>query len=371
MHRNFTNFKIMDGYSGKYYVQNGEELEATIVILKDRLSIGIRDEYGNPRIVYWPFEQIIKDQFWKRGHVIVRCGTYPVQSIELNDKEFADKLEAIFAEREKSWIKRTLNKNSTRLLKFLGVIVLFLLAIYFWFLPFLAERMAKRVPISYEERLGNGMMNALSPGFTIDAEKTAYINDFFRELNIQSAYSINITVVHEDVANAFALPGGNIVVYDKIIEGMDSYASLAALLSHEFTHVDKRHATRSIFRKLASSLFISFIFGDVGTIGNTIVSNADDLKGLSYSRNLEKEADLDGLKILSDRQIDCNGFIQLFNQLELETDATGQHIAEWRSSHPDLERRIEYIKSNDLFNKKGVLENETLTALFSRIKSGN
>jgi len=53
----------MDAYAGKYYIQGGEEQEATILFLKDRLSIGLRDEHGNPRIVYWPYDQIIRDNF--------------------------------------------------------------------------------------------------------------------------------------------------------------------------------------------------------------------------------------------------------------------------------------------------------------------
>ena len=95
----------MDAYPGKYYVQGGEEQEATILILKDRLSIGIRDEHGNPRIVYWPLGQIIRDNFWKRGMAIVRSSTFPIQTIEVESKEFADKLENIFKERERSWLK--------------------------------------------------------------------------------------------------------------------------------------------------------------------------------------------------------------------------------------------------------------------------
>ena len=57
----------MDAYNGKYYLQNGEQQEATILLMKDKISIGIRDEHGNPRIVYWPYDQIIRDDFWKRG----------------------------------------------------------------------------------------------------------------------------------------------------------------------------------------------------------------------------------------------------------------------------------------------------------------
>jgi predicted Zn-dependent protease len=359
----------MDAYTGKYYLQGNTEQEATILFLKDKLSIGLRDEHGNPRIVYWPYEQIIRDNFWKRGIAIVRSGTYPIQTIEVEHKEFADKLENIFIERDRSWFSRLMNKNQWRMIRFFVIFLIAIVSAYIWLVPFLAERLAKRVPISYEEKLGDGIYNALQPTFIIDAEKTAYINDFFRELQIPSKYNIRITVVKENIANAFAMPGGNIVVYDKILYEMNSYEELAALLSHEFTHVNERHATRALFRQQSSSLFISIIFGDVGTIGNVIASNADGLKGLEYSRNREKDADLNGLKILSDRKIDCNGFIRLFELLKKETKRVGDQPAEWISSHPDLERRIAYTKANALFNKNGVETNETLKTLFLKMKT--
>ena len=148
-----------------------------------------------------------------------------------------------------------MNKNQRRMIRMLSVFIVILVSAYIWVVPFLAERLANKVPVSYEERLGDGMYNALREGFKIDATKTAYINDFFRELNIDSKYNIRITVVNENVANAFAIPGGNIVVYDKILMGMNGYEDLAALLSHEFTHVDQKHTTRSLFRQMASSLF--------------------------------------------------------------------------------------------------------------------
>lgn len=359
----------MDAYPGKYYLQGGEEQEATILFLKDKLSIGIRDEHGNPRIVYWPYEQIIRDSFWKRGIAVVRTSTYPIQTIEVEQKEFAEKLDTIFKEREKSWFTRFLNKNQWRMIRFLVIFFTIIISAYIWLVPFLAERLAKRVPVSYEERLGDEIYNVLQPTFNIDAEKTAYINDFFRELQINSKYNIRITVVKENIANAFAMPGGNIIVYDKILAEMDSYEELAALLSHEFTHVNERHATRTLFRQQSSSLFISIVFGDIGTIGNVIASNADELKGLAYSRNREKDADLNGVKILSERRIDCNGFVGLFELLKKETARVGDQPAEWISSHPDLERRINYIKADPLFNKNGVEGNETLKTLFLKIKT--
>jgi predicted Zn-dependent protease len=359
----------MDAYTGKYYIQSGEEQEATVLILKDKLSIGLRDEHGNARVVYWHFDQVLRDNFWKRGQAIVRCGTYPVQTIEVDSKEFADKLERVLREREKPWLQRMLNNNMSGVLKVLAILVVILVSAYFWLIPFLADRLAKRVPVSYEEQLGDDMYSIIREGYTMDERKTAYINEFFRELKISSVYNIRITVVKEDLVNAFAMPGGNIIVFDKILMGMNGYEDLAALLSHEFTHVEEKHTTRSLFRQLGSTIFLSVLFGDIGGIGSVIVGNANNLKSLSYSRKLEKEADMNGLKILSDRKIDCNGFVDLFQFLEKQSAKEDLQPAEWISSHPDLSRRIEYIKSNELFNKNGVETNEALKTLFLKIKT--
>src|SRR5687767_3835030 len=86
----------MDAFTGKYYVQGGEERDATILFLKDRLSIGIRDEHGNSKVVYWPYDHIIRYSFWKRGQSIVSCRTYPLQTREIGSREFSDNLESVF-----------------------------------------------------------------------------------------------------------------------------------------------------------------------------------------------------------------------------------------------------------------------------------
>ena len=128
----------MDAYTGKYYIQGGDEQDATILILKDKLSIGLRDEHGNPRIVYWPYEQIIRDNFWKRGQAVVRCGTYPIQTIEVDVKEFADKLQGVLKENERSWLGRFMTKNQRRMNRMLAVFIVILVSAYIWLVQYLA-----------------------------------------------------------------------------------------------------------------------------------------------------------------------------------------------------------------------------------------
>lgn len=357
----------MNNYRGKYYLKGGAEHAATFTFLKDKLSIKFNDENDIGREVFWYYDEIIKESFRQKGNSIVKYKGYPEQIIESSSAEFASQVE-LYAGKED---KRTFIKVFARvspLLRVLFVIFILLFAVYLWLVPYLAVRLAERVPVSYEENLGNGMYNSMKDGFEIDEKKTVYINEFFRELNIASPYAIHITVVKENIPNAFAMPGGNIVVYNKILDGMDNYTELAALLSHEFTHVQNKHTTKSLFREMGNSMFLSIIFGNTGAASNVIIRNADNLKSLSYGRNLEKEADIEGLKILSERKIDCNGFVGLFEMLKKQESVK---VSEWMSSHPDLDRRIAYIKQSPDFNKNGIADNETLKTIFLRLKTGD
>lgn len=360
----------MDGYNAIYNLQGHEPQNATIIFLKDKLSIGLKDEFGNPKVVYWFFDKIVREEFRKAGRVVVRHEGYPAQSIEVGYKEFADKLEDQFKKMDRSILRKVFTPGTINLMRFAIIFFALIAAAYFFLVPWLAVRLANKVPVSFEEKMGNGMFDALKSGMKIDPSKTAIINDFFKELNIPTKYNIRISVVNDDVANAFAMPGGNMVVYDKLLNGMNSYEELAALLSHEFTHINNKHTTKSLFRQLGSTVFLSVLIGDVGAVSSVIIGNADRLKGLSYGRSLEKESDLYGLQILSERKIDCNGFVKLFVLLQKEVDAAGiKEPAEWISSHPDLQKRIEYIKSNELFNLRGVEKNETLQTLFLKLKT--
>lgn len=360
----------MDGYNAIYNLQGHEPQAATIIFLKDKLSIGLTDEFGKPKVVYWFYDKIIREQFRKAGTVVVRHEGYPAQSIEVSYKEFADKLEDEFKKMDRSFIRKIFTPGAVSLIRFSFIFFGLLTAAYFLIVPWLAVRMANKVPVSFEEKMGNGLFDALKSGMKIDNSKTAILNDFFAALNIPSKYNIRLSVVNEDVVNAFAMPGGNIVVYDKLLNGMNSYEELAALLSHEFTHVNNKHTTKSLFRQLGSTVFLSVLIGDVGALSSVIIGNADRLKGLSYGRSLEKEADLNGLQLLSDRKIDCNGFIKLFDLLQKEENVVGGRApAEWISSHPDLQKRIEYVKSNELYNLRGVEKNETLQTLFLKLKT--
>lgn len=347
----------MNRYNATYYC-NANEYPAEVSLERNRLCIRF-GENDKPNLVYWYYEQTQKS---KHSSSTFEYPGYPLQTLLVLD---ADLVASIQTYCEESRRKVVRNRMRPVLIMFAAVVAFLLLA-YAFGVPWLAGKLANDFPLDNEKALGQQLFASVKSGFDVDEKRTAYLNAFFDELRIPSRYDVQITVVKSETANAFAVPGGHIVVFDKVLQGMTSYEELAALLAHEFVHVENRHSLRSLFRRLGGYLFFSFLLGDIGEIGGVLVRNAEDLKNLSYSRGLEKEADEEGTRLLVQRNIDCKGFVQLFRGLKKQNP--GPQPAEWLSSHPDLEKRIRNIQKNNSCRNAAPKGNEVLHALFLKIQ---
>jgi Zn-dependent protease with chaperone function len=332
------------------YYYGEEQSSAHIEFLKNKLSIQITSN-GEKRTIFWYYDQAREDG--------LNSFTYPgvpKQSLHIHSSETAQQL----AQKIGKAAKQPNRLKALPLLKSLLVLLIILVLLYFYGLPWVAGKMANRFPVSYEKKLGEQMYQSMKGSFVIDKERTKYINEFFRQLNIPSKYSIQITVVKSNEVNAFAIPGGHIVVYTGILKGMKSYEELAALLTHEFTHIENRHTLKNLFQQFSSSIFFSMLFGNLDGVSSVLINNADGLKDLSYGRSLETESDENGALLLAQRNIDCKGFIQLFKLLQHDA---GQEPPEYLSSHPNLDNRIKNIERLN-YCKGQPLRDSTLHASF-------
>ncbi|MBP6574454.1 MAG: M48 family metallopeptidase, partial [Flavobacteriales bacterium] len=111
------------------------------------------------------------------------------------------------------------------------------------------------------------------------------------------------------------------------------------LLAHEGTHVQERHSTRSMVRQFASSFFLSLVVGDVGALGEIAANKGDELRGLGYSRDLEKAADDIGMQRMHASGVDPRGMIDLLEELKGAHGSTAEPPA-FLSSHPLSDDRI-------------------------------
>jgi predicted Zn-dependent protease len=147
-------------------------------------------------------------------------------------------------------------------------------------------------------------------------------------------------VLNSDQVNAFALPGGFVYITQGLLFRLENEAELAAILGHETGHVERKHSLQQIARAQNAQLLpaLAGIFGG-STVGD-IASVVSQLSLMKYSRNQEKEADLEGLKYIARAGYDPRGMVDAMRVLE---KSGGSAPPEFLSTHPDPGNRIEYL----------------------------
>lgn len=102
-----------------------------------------------------------------------------------------------------------------------------LFLLYLLIVPWLSEKLATKISIKTEKQLGEAAYNAMGLAGQEDTASSYILNEFFQEMDVPTAYDIKITVVNDNMVNAFALPGGRIVVYSALLKEINSYPELA------------------------------------------------------------------------------------------------------------------------------------------------
>ena len=241
-----------------------------------------------------------------------------------------------------------------------------ILLIYFFVLPWLADRAAMNFPKEQEIALGAELKKQYLISERIDTQKTRLLNDFASKLDLGYDYPADYTVIDADIVNAYALPGGPIVVYSGIIRKMQTPEELAGILAHERSHVLRHHSTRSIFQNVSGVLLLNLVLGDASSFINLIAQQGQQIQQLSYSRELELEADREGLQLLLKNNINPEGMLSLLEKLKQEN--TGSLVPEFLSTHPLPDSRIEALKKL-LISHSATATHSDLDSIWLKLKS--
>ncbi|MEP5762457.1 MAG: M48 family metallopeptidase [Litoreibacter sp.] len=140
--------------------------------------------------------------------------------------------------------------------------------------------------------------------------------------------------------NAFAMPGGTVVMTDEFVKTFANDDVLAGVLGHELGHVVEQHGLNQLYRSLSIYILIAFLAGDTGPILEDVVLEGNLLLSLSYSRKHENSADQFGLRLADDAGFNPAGLRKFF-EFATKHEAPSQN--EWLSTHPSSERRMEAI----------------------------
>jgi beta-barrel assembly-enhancing protease len=241
------------------------------------------------------------------------------------------------------------------------------IAAYVWLLPYVSERLVLALPVETDVRMGDAMFTNMATTLTIDEARSKALQAFGDRLQLSPSFKLRLHVVKDEQVNAFAMPGGHIVVYTGILEKMKEPGELAALLAHEGTHVEKRHSTRGMARDLSGSLFLSLVLGDIGDVVGIAAKKGDELRGLSYSRDLETEADTIGIARLYASGVDPAGMVHLLNLLEREAQDMPEGVS-FLSSHPLTKDRIAQAEARVAMLGTPAVRPQELDSLFSRLR---
>jgi len=222
-------------------------------------------------------------------------------------------------------------------------------ALYLWGIPAFAGWVAGRVPVAWEERLGEAVVAELAPPAKRceDSERARVIGEIAAALTRPMPdfpYRVRVLVVDEPAVNAFALPGGYVVVLRGLIEHTHSAEELAGVLAHELQHVRGRHPTRTLLQHASTALLVAAVTGDVSGALAYGAEGARVLALLRYSRVLEEEADREGTRMLVAAGIDPRGLVGFFESLQKE-EGDVPAVLQYLSTHPAPKERIARLRA--------------------------
>ncbi|MFC2114757.1 M48 family metallopeptidase [Bacteroidota bacterium] len=241
------------------------------------------------------------------------------------------------------------------LLKLLAVFVLIWLV--FVIFPVFPNRDVFSLSISKEEKLGKLIVEDIlmkDPSF-----KRVYSDYVDSCINIieyrlldamgSTEYDYKLMIVKDDIVNAFALPGGYIVINSSLIEFTDNPEELAAVIAHEMGHIEERHIVSKLIKELGISILLSGDQVVLGEVGKTAASTV-------FDRKQEREADKFSLDLMYEAKIDPRIMATFFRKLKSEVGDYDKKL-EILMTHPHISSRIksslEY-KIDDDFNSEPI-----------------
>lgn len=246
--------------------------------------------------------------------------------------------------------------SRSRHLAIMGVAALVILAVataggVFFGAPLLSGPLARSTPPHVETTLGANSRQLLSfmmDDCTVDQRAQDEAQDLIHRLGdaAGSPFDSTLTFVDADFPNAFALPGGSIMVTDDLIDLMDTPDQLAGVLAHEMAHVARRHVMAAVIRELGGAMVLDLLVGGGSGAGQQIAISGLQIQSLRHGRRAESEADELAIDYLVDVGVDPEALAEFFDVIADFSGDDGQPgVAELLLSHPSPTSRAEVSRA--------------------------
>lgn len=300
----------------------------------------------------WPYDEI--DELNAPTHVL-RLGRRndPVLArLEIFDAPFAHEIDVLAHH-----VDRTGAIQRRQRLGVIGwtiVATVALVAVSYWGVPAIADRLAPAIPLAVERRMGEAVnmqvraqldtRNA-GAGFecgngATEAAGRAALDKIMKRLEGTAGLRLPLraTVVRRPEANALALPGGQMYIFQGLIQKADNPDEVAGVIAHEIGHVANRDGTKGVLQGAGLSFLFGMLLGDfVG--GGAVVFAAKTVLQSSYSREAESAADRYAAELMTKAQGDTRALATMLDKIGGATEPGMKILLD----HPETKARVAAI----------------------------
>ena len=302
---------------------------------------------GGRELAFWPYRALRPvDERTGAGPIRIRSDTGPGRLVVESPAlvaALAARAPRLTA-REPGWKRLGLRWSG---LFALSIVVL--LATLWFGLPRFADEVARIVPHRWEAEFGESLVEPVLRAFARfdDVDEVAFCTapegtESLAELTRRlapagSSYPFVVRVANLEMVNAFALPGGQILIAEGLLRFAESPDEVAGVLAHEMGHVLHRHSTAAIIEGLGLGFLFGALLGDVGT--GVVAGAGEVLVGLRFRREAEAQADERALALLERAGLSSRGLADFFERMQRKAGNGGPAVLRLLSTHPPTERR--------------------------------
>ena len=201
-------------------------------------------------------------------------------------------------------------------------------------LPALSWLGARLVPEAWDRNLGEQVLAELDGPLLqpsrLSAQRQRQLQQLMANLRPRLPVPIQrleLRAADQIGANAMALPGGILVLTDPMVEAA-SADELRGVLAHEAGHVLHRHGLQTLIRQQSLTWMLLMAIGrpsNLQLLSKNLISTA-------YSREFEREADREAVRVLRRLAIPPQRLFDLLHRLET---TKGGRLPGWLQSHPN------------------------------------
>lgn len=228
-------------------------------------------------------------------------------------------------------------------------------------LPDLGDVASSSLPQFEQNKIAQELIQQIKrdSSYLNDIDSEFYLSQIGKRLQQAAKHPLPLSffILQNSSINAFALPGGIIGVYSGLILNSQNESELAGVLAHEIAHVTQNHIARNVYQN-KQLLWASLLGLGAAAIAGTAGANSDSAgaalaltqgvvahKELSFSRDLEREADRIGFETLKQAHFETRAMASFFNRLM--NNKNEKNALVYLQTHPLTLERLSDMQNRD------------------------